>query len=89
MLTVLKKQGIKFVSLDLSLRKDLHTALNLQPRNVYVKGDLIGDVSKIKELGEEAFVKLLPAGSVVETLEQRLKKIINQQKVMLFMKGSP
>ena len=34
-------------------------------------------------------VKHLPAGSVVETLEQRLKKLLTQSKVMLFMKGSP
>jgi hypothetical protein len=48
----------------------------------------LGDLAKIKEMGE-ALVKALPAGSVVETLEQRLKKLTNQSKVMLFMKGSP
>lgn len=37
----------------------------------------------------DALVKALPSGSVVETLEQRLKKLTNQSKVMLFMKGSP
>jgi glutaredoxin-related protein len=48
----------------------------------------LGDLAKIKDMGD-ALVKALPAGSVVETLEQRLKKLTNQSKVMLFMKGSP
>ena len=88
MIALLKKQGVKFISLDLSLRKDLQSALNLQPHQLYVNGAILGDLAKIKEMGE-ALVKALPADSVVETLEQRLKKLTNQSKVMLFMKGSP
>jgi glutaredoxin-related protein len=31
----------------------------------------------------------MPAGTVVESLESRLKRLTTQKKVMLFMKGSP
>ena len=53
-----------------------------------MKGTILGDLSHLKSLGD-TLVKHFPADSVVETLEQRLKKLVNQSKVMLFMKGSP
>ena len=34
-------------------------------------------------------VKKIPAGLIKEPLDQRLKKLITQHKVMLFMKGNP
>jgi len=36
-----------------------------------------------------ALVTKMPAGTVVESLENRLKRLTTQKKVMLFMKGSP
>ena len=53
-----------------------------------MKGAVLGDLVHLKSIGD-SLVKHFPADSVVETLEQRLKKLVNQSKVMLFMKGSP
>jgi Grx4 family monothiol glutaredoxin len=50
----------------------------------------LGDLAKIKTLDSEGkLAGAFPAENVQETLESRLKRIINQKKVMLFMKGSP
>lgn len=53
-----------------------------------MKGNLLGDLAHLLSLGD-TLLQHFPADSVVETLEQRLKKLINQSKVMVFMKGSP
>ncbi len=87
-MTLLKTNGVKFLALDLTHRKDLKEALNLQPQTVFVKGNILGDLAHLKSLGD-TLLQHFPADSVVETLEQRLKKLVNQSKIMLFMKGSP
>ena len=55
---------------------------------LYIKGELIGGLDIIKELvaGGE-FASIL--SSTKNSLNDRLKMLINQQPVMLFMKGSP
>ena len=54
---------------------------------LYIKGQLVGGVDIIKELIESGeFQKMLPKQL---TLEERLKELINKDKVMLFMKGNP
>ena len=81
---------MKFLALDLNQRKDLQTALHLTGPRVFVEGKEFADLATLKTLHEtEALAKSLPASCVVETLEQRLKKLVNQSRVMLFMKGSP
>jgi glutaredoxin-related protein len=40
-------------------------------------------------LHESKLLSVIPASCVTETLEARLKRLINQSHVMIFMKGSP
>lgn len=88
LVALLKSNGVKFLAVDLTQRKDLREALGLHPQTVYVKGEVIGDLGKIKEMGEK-MLERFPPEAVVETLDQRLKKLVKQSKVMVFMKGSP
>jgi len=54
---------------------------------LYVSGKLVGGLDIIKELIESGeFQKMLPKK---QTLEEKLKELINSDKVMLFMKGHP
>lgn len=55
---------------------------------VYVDGNLIGGVDIVEEMidGDE-FQEIIAPYS--ETLEEKLKRLINKDRVMLFMKGSP
>ena len=34
-------------------------------------------------------LKKIPAEYIVETLDNKIKRLINQKKIMLFLKGSP
>jgi len=55
---------------------------------VYVNGELIGGLDIIKELIESGeFRSMLPKEE--ESLEERLKKLVKRDRVMLFMKGNP
>jgi Grx4 family monothiol glutaredoxin len=55
-----------------------------------VEGSLLGDLPSVAALAESGDLsKRLPADCVVESLESRLKRLTNSNKVMLFMKGSP
>ena len=55
---------------------------------LYINGDLIGGLDIMKELVQSGeFKQMLPKPE--ESLNDRLKKLVNQSKVMLFMKGSP
>lgn len=38
---------------------------------------------------DDGLIKLIPEESIKQTLEQRLKKLINRSKIILFMKGKP
>ncbi len=52
--------------------------------------ELIGGLDILKELVESGeFKSMLPAQSQNETLNDRLEKLINRSKIMLFMKGNP
>lgn len=51
---------------------------------------LLGDLNSIEQLANSGeLVAKMPVGTVVESLENKLKRVITQKKVMLFMKGSP
>lgn len=92
---LLKSHGVKYVALNTVQRKDLLDALTQagvvsSVPSLFVDGQLVGDldsVTKMEQVGE--LVKRIPAECMVETLESRLKRLVNQNKVMLFMKGSP
>jgi len=78
---------------DENIRQGLKTYSNWPTYpQLYVKGDLVGGVDIVKELqsagnlAEQLGLEIQPAGS---TLEDRLKSLIGQSRVMLFMRGSP
>jgi hypothetical protein len=51
---------------------------------------LVGDLSAVEALNTSGeLVARIPAGCIVETLESRIRKLVNSHKIMLFMKGSP
>ena len=55
---------------------------------LYVNGELIGGLDIVKELVQNGeFKSMLPKQE--ETLNDRLKKLTSQSKIMLFMKGHP
>ena len=55
---------------------------------LYVNSELVGGLDIIKELIQSGeFKDLIPAARQEETLNDRLKKLVNRSKVMLFMKG--
>ena len=57
---------------------------------MYINGELLGDLPTIINLDKSGnLLKQIPADCVVETMEKRLKNLINQSQIMLFMKGSP
>ncbi len=87
LVALLKSHGINFTALNMEQRKDLHV-LGLHVPSLYVQGQLIGDLSKLASLGAE-LPKHIPTGFVIESIEQRLHRLVNQKKVMVFMKGSP
>merc|ERR1719333_258831 len=62
---------------------------------LYAKGKLVGGLDVVKELIEdEELLDMLPKIAVdnedkKETLNERLKSLVNQKPVMVFMKGNP
>jgi len=64
---------------------------------LYVQGELLGGIDIMKEMEgdgslKEAFAAIpvdAEVGAPAESLEDKLKRIINQAPVMLFMKGDP
>lgn len=92
---ILKGHGVKFAALDLLQRADLRQALleasviSTVP-SLFVDGGLLGDLQTVTGLNQQGeLLKKIPGDCVVETLEGKLKRLVNQCRVMLFMKGSP
>jgi len=58
---------------------------------LYIQGELMGGIDVMKEMNDDGSLKealsAIPAED--QTLEDRLKSLINQAPVMLFMKGNP
>ncbi|XP_024387528.1 monothiol glutaredoxin-S17 isoform X1 [Physcomitrium patens] len=94
---VLNDQGVEFGSFDIlsdeTVRQGMKTYANWPTfPQLYVEGELLGGCDIILEMNENGELKevfaekgLLPK----ETLETRLKNVINQSATMLFMKGTP
>ena len=62
----------------------------LDSTTVYINSTLLGTAKAVNELAEAStLVEKIPAGYIKESLEQRIKKLLVQHKVMLFMKGNP
>ncbi|XP_072249630.1 glutaredoxin 3 [Leuresthes tenuis] len=88
---LLKEHNIQFSSFDIlsdeEVRQGLKTYSNWPTYpQVYVNGELVGGLDIVKELAESGELENTCPKAV--TLEHRLKTIINQSPVMLFMKGN-
>lgn len=92
---MLKEENVKFGYFDIltddTVRQGLKAYSNWKTYpQVYVKGELVGGLDVVKEMIAEGELKeMIPQEAQGEDLNARLKSVITQQRVMLFMKGSP
>ncbi|CAN8308479.1 unnamed protein product [Cochlearia groenlandica] len=98
---ILKEENVNFGSFDILSDNEVREGLKKFSNwptfpQLYCKGELIGgsDIAiAMHESGElkETFKEhgIATKESSQESLEDRLKRLINSEKVMLFMKGSP
>jgi Grx4 family monothiol glutaredoxin len=95
---MLQEENIPFGSFDIlsdeNVRQGLKTHSNWPTYpQIYAKGDLIGGLDILKEMKEEGSLKeqfgITATAEAQPSLEERLKKLINRNRVMLFMKGLP
>eukprot|EP00004_Rigifila_ramosa_P007417 TRINITY_DN183_c0_g1_i1.p1 TRINITY_DN183_c0_g1~~TRINITY_DN183_c0_g1_i1.p1 ORF type:complete len:277 (-),score=66.37 TRINITY_DN183_c0_g1_i1:37-867(-) len=99
MVELLKENKIRFGSFDILEDNQVREGLKVYSDwptfpQLYVNAQLIGGLDIAVEMaGNGELLKEIPAseliGSGQGTLEQKLKSLINQHKVMLFMKGNP
>jgi len=97
LLDILSQQNITYNSFDIltdeSVRQGLKEYSNWPTfPQVYVRGELIGGLDIVKELvasGELNEMVRGREGDGKEPLEERLKKLLSRDEVMVFMKGSP
>ncbi|CAH2322880.1 glutaredoxin-3 [Pelobates cultripes] len=88
---ILNNRKIQFSTFDIlsdeEVRQSLKTFSNWPTYpQLYVNGELIGGLDIVKEL--EASGELDTTCPKVQSLEERLKSLLNKAPVMLFMKGS-
>ena len=79
------------MALDLTQRMDLAPVFLEPAPSVFVSGAFLADLPALRTLDAEGTLPAsFPADHLKgETLNARLKRLITQQKVMIFMKGSP
>ncbi|KAM9353394.1 glutaredoxin 3 [Symphorus nematophorus] len=88
---LLKEHNIQFSSFDILSDEEVRQGLKIYSNwptypQLYVNGELVGGLDIVKELAETGELENTCPKAV--TLEHRLKKLINQSPVMLFMKGN-
>lgn len=88
---LLKEHSIQFSSFDIlsdeEVRQGLKTYSNWPTYpQLYANGELVGGLDIVKELAESGELENTCPKAV--SLEHRLKTVINQSPVMLFMKGN-
>ncbi|KAM6909876.1 glutaredoxin 3 [Xenentodon cancila] len=88
---LLKDRGVQFSSFDILSDEEVRQGLKAYSNwptypQLYVNGELVGGLDIVKELAESGELQNICPNAV--TLEHRLKSIINQSPVMLFMKGN-
>lgn len=88
---ILSEHNIQFSSFDIlsdeEVRHGLKTFSNWPTYpQLYVNGELVGGLDIVKELAESG--ELANTCPKAQSLEHRLKTLINQSPVMLFMKGN-
>jgi len=89
---ILNENKIRYSTFDILEDDDVRQGLKAFSNwptypQLYVKGELQGGLDIVKEMVESGEIKdLVPSA---QDLESRLKKLINQSPVVLFMKGCP
>jgi Grx4 family monothiol glutaredoxin len=98
---LLQSQNIPFASFDILTDEEVRSGLKVYSDwptypQLYVKGNLIGGLDILKEMvanssniKEELGIQDLAVPPSPPSLEDRLKALISQAPVMLFMKGLP
>uniref|UniRef100_A0A0B7AJV3 Thioredoxin domain-containing protein n=1 Tax=Arion vulgaris TaxID=1028688 RepID=A0A0B7AJV3_9EUPU len=89
---ILNEQGIKYSTFDILSDDDVRQGLKSFSNwptypQLYIKGELIGGLDIVKEM--VASGELKDVAPSTEDLNTRLKALINQSPVVLFMKGTP
>eukprot|EP00924_Labyrinthula_sp_SR-Ha-C_P009238 augustus_masked-scaffold_2-processed-gene-17.50-mRNA-1 protein AED:0.01 eAED:0.01 QI:0/-1/0/1/-1/1/1/0/468 len=94
MVALLNENGIKFSSFDILSDEEVRQGLKKYSDwptypQLYVKGELVGGLDILQEMvnEEESLKDQLGIGGV--SLEDKLRSLINKDKIMLFMKGDP
>ncbi|CAF1702561.1 unnamed protein product [Brassica oleracea var. botrytis] len=90
---ILKQEKIEFASFDILLDDEVRQGLKVYSNwssypQLYVKGELLGGSDIVLEMQKSGELKQV-FSEKGKSLEERLKSLINSEKVMLFMKGSP
>eukprot|EP00347_Sterkiella_histriomuscorum_P021830 403332619 len=93
LIKLLKSNGVRIAAVDASKNVELVEWLKTQADfqgvpALYINGQLIGNLETVHKLyNANELLTLVPSDEVHETLESRLKKLINQEKIMVFIKG--
>ena len=90
---ILNQEKIEFASFDILLDDEVRQWLKVYSNwssypQLYVKGELLGGSDIVLEMQKSGELKQV-FSEKGKSLEDRLKSLINSEKVMLFMKGSP
>lgn len=94
---ILRQEKVKFGSFDILTDDEVRQGLKVYSNwssypQLYIKEELIGGSDIVLEMQKSGELKKVLAEKGVsagETLEDRLKKLINSSPLMLFMKGTP
>lgn len=89
---ILKENNVTFSSFNILSDDEVRQSLKTYSEwptypQLYAKGELLGGLDIVKEMVESG--ELLTQLPGQQSLEDRLKALVNKDKVMLFMKGDP
>ncbi|KAL3820488.1 hypothetical protein ACJIZ3_006393 [Penstemon smallii] len=94
---ILRQENVKFKSFDILTDDEVRQGLKVYSNwssypQLYIKEELIGGSDIVLEMQKSGELKKVLAEKGIssgETLEDRLKQLLNSSPVMLFMKGKP
>ncbi|KAH6792917.1 thioredoxin family protein [Perilla frutescens var. hirtella] len=94
---ILRQERVKFESFDILTDDEVRQGLKVYSNwssypQLYIKGELIGGSDIVLEMQKSGELKKVLAEKGIlfgETMEDRLKQLVNSSSVMLFMKGTP
>jgi Grx4 family monothiol glutaredoxin len=95
MLALLNDAGIQFGTFDILSDQAVREGLKVYKNwptfpQLYINGELIGGLDIATELHQSGeLLPQVPASAIKVKLEDRLKRLINEKPIMLFMKGTP